>query len=51
MNLFDKTHNTRITDLFSHAPRAQSVPLHRRLFPTGQSAGEVARAAVLEVLG
>jgi hypothetical protein len=51
MNFFDKTHPTQITHLFSHARRPQGVPLHRRLFPVGPTAGEIARAAVLEVLG
>ncbi len=51
MNFFDKTHDTRITHLFSHARLTPSVPLHRRLFPVGPTAGEIARAAVLEVLG
>lgn len=51
MNFFDKTHDTQITHLFSHASLTPSVPLHRRLFPTRQTAGEIARAAVREVLG
>lgn len=51
MHFFDKTHDTQITHLFSHARLTPSVPLHRRLFPTGQTAGEIARAAVREVLG
>lgn len=51
MNFFDKTHDTQITHLFSHARHPQRVPLYRRLFPTGQTPGEIARAAVIEVLG
>jgi hypothetical protein len=51
MNFFEHTHDTKITDLFRHPVRPESVPLHRQLFPTGQSAGEIARAAVHEVLG
>lgn len=51
MNFFDKSHSTQITHLFSHTRPAPGVPLHRRLFPVGRSAGEIARAAVREVLG
>jgi hypothetical protein len=51
MNFFDKTHDTRITHLFSHARLTPRIPLHRQLFPVGRSAGEIARAAVREVLG
>jgi hypothetical protein len=51
MNFFDKTHDTRIETLFSHARRAPGVPLHRRLFPVARTPGEIARAAVREVLG
>lgn len=51
MNFFDKTHDTQIAHLFSHTGLSPSVPLHRRLFPVARTPGEIARAAVREVLG
>jgi hypothetical protein len=51
MNLFENIHETRITSLFAHPAAKQSVPLHRRLFPVHQTAGDIARAAVREVIG
>ena len=51
MNFFDNIHETQITRNYRQPTLVRSVPLHRRLFPTGQSAGDIARAAVREVLG
>jgi len=51
MNFFDNIHETQITRNYRQPSLTQSVPLHRRLFATGQTAGEIARAAVREVLG
>ena len=50
MNFFTRIEETQISRGGSKAFDA-FVPLHRRLFPIDQSAREIARAAVREVLG
>jgi len=51
LNFFDNIHETQITRNYRQPTLTKSVPLHRRLFPTGQTPGDIARAAVREVLG
>ena len=51
MNFFDNIHETQITRNYRQPVLTRNVPLHRRLFPIGQSAGDIARAAVREILG
>ncbi len=50
MNFFDKIHETQITRS-PKQPFSAFVPLHRRLFPIDSRQRDIARAAVLEVLG
>jgi len=51
LNFFDNIHETQITRRYPQPVLTRSVPLHRRLFATGQSASDIARAAVREILG
>jgi len=51
MNFFDNIHETQITRNVRQPVLANRVPLHRRLFAIGQTPGDIARAAVREVLG
>ena len=51
LNFFDNIHETQITRNYRQPTLTRSVPLHRRLFPIGQTASDIARAAVREVLG
>ncbi|MES2443694.1 MAG: hypothetical protein V4574_12755 [Pseudomonadota bacterium] len=48
---FDTTHDARTAHPFRQPVLLHSVPLHRRLFATGRTPGDIARAAVREVLG
>jgi hypothetical protein len=51
MNFFDNIHETQISRPYRQPVLTQSIPLHRRLFAIGKTPGEIARAAVREVLG
>ena len=51
LNFFDNIHETQITRNYRQPTLTRSVPLHRRLFATGQTPGDIARAAVREILG
>lgn len=55
MSFFANIHETQIFGSarrpFFPVPPAASAPMHRRLFPLEQSATDIARAAVREVLG
>ena len=50
MNFFTQVHETQITRR-ARRPFQAFVPLHRRLFPAQPCPRDIARAAVLEVLG
>jgi hypothetical protein len=51
LSFFENIHETQITRNYRQPALTPSVPLHRRLLPIAQSAGDIARAAVREVLG
>ncbi|MES2987049.1 MAG: hypothetical protein V4808_04000 [Pseudomonadota bacterium] len=51
MNFFDNIHETQITRNFRQPTLTPRIPLHRRLFAIGETPGDIARAAVREILG
>lgn len=51
MTFFENIHETQITRNYPQPTLSPSIPLHRRLFASGKSAADIARAAVREVLG
>lgn len=51
MTFFENIHETQISRNYPQPALTKRIPLHRRLFATGQTPGSIARAAVREVLG
>ncbi|MDF7776939.1 hypothetical protein P1X14_16905 [Sphingomonas sp. AOB5] len=51
MTFFENIHETQITRNYPQPMLTKSMPLHRRLFASGRTPADIARAAVREVLG
>jgi hypothetical protein len=51
LNFFNNIHEMQITRNVRQPSIIDRTPLHRRLFATRQTPGDIARAAVREVMG